>query len=210
MLDVKEPQGGYYDPLEPVNTLPARDSKLCNDTVNDQKAVTFAGYLTKLFVASHTSSSGVDINMKSSWCRTYQMDNPSMSYQNACKDKETREWLNEQSENASHVFLIVGYQTSLDAKVDLQKDANRQTQGTAEVPVTDAVTHGASSQLTSSKSLDVGVKGASPAKQTQQASLIGVGEQLYAVQFRRVRLDFRKRHTVEASKLAQRASLILI
>ena len=49
----------------------------------------------------------------------------------------------------------------------------------------------------------MGVKGASAAKRTQQASLIGVGEQLYAVQFRKVKFDFRKSDTVEASKLAQ-------
>ena len=33
--------------------------------------------------------------------------------------------------------------------------------------------------------------------------MVGVGEQLYAVQFRRVKFDFRKSDTVEASKLAQ-------
>lgn len=203
VLDVKEPQGGYYDPPEPVNTLPPYDSKLFNDTVNDQKAITFAGYLTKLFAASHTSSSGININMKSSRCRTYQMDNSSTWYRKACKDEKTREWLNEQIENASDVFLIVGYQTLFNAKVNVEKDANRQTQGTAEIPVTDAMTHGASTQLTSSKPLDMGVKGASSAKQSHQASLIGVGEQLYAVQFRRVKFDFRKSDTVEASKLAQ-------
>ena len=125
VLGVKEPQGGYYDPPEPVNTLPSYDSIFFNDTVNDQKAVTFAGYLTKLFAASHTSSSGIDINVKSSRCRTYQMGNSSTWYRKACKDEKSREWLNEQIENASDVFLIVGYQTLLNDKVDVKKDANR-------------------------------------------------------------------------------------
>ena len=111
--------------------------------------------------------------------------------------------MNEQIENASDVFLIVGYQTLFNAKVIAKKDASRQTEVTAKVPVTDAVTHGASTQLTSSKPLDVGIKGSSSPKHTQQASLIGAGEQLYAVQFRRVKFDFRKSDAVEASKLAK-------
>ena len=130
-MDVKEPQGGYNDPPEPFNTLPPYDSKFFNDTVNDQKAVTLAGYLTKIFAASHTSSSGIDINMKSSSCRTY---NSSTWYRKACKDEKTREWLNEQFENASDVFLIVGYQTLFNAKVDVKKDANRQTQEKPKYP----------------------------------------------------------------------------
>ena len=174
-----------------------------NEIVNDQKAVTFAGYLIKLFAASHTSSCGIDIIMQSSRCRTYQIDNSSTWYRKAYKDEKTREWLNEQIENASDVFLIVGYQTLFNAKVNVKKNANRQTQGTAEQPLTDAVTHGASTQLTSSKPLDTSIKGASSAKQAQQASLIGVEEQLYAVQFRSAKFDFRKSDTFEASKLAQ-------
>ena len=144
VLDVKDPQGGYYDLPEPVVTLPPRDSKFLNETFDDQKGVAFGRYLIKLFAASHSSSSGIDIEMESSRCRTYQMDNSSKWYRKACKDEKTREWLNEQIDYGSDVFLLVDYQTLFNAKVIVKKDTNRQTQGTDEVPVTDAVTHGAS------------------------------------------------------------------
>lgn len=62
-----------------------------SDTVNDQKAVTLAGNLTKLFAASHTSSSGIKINMKNSRCRTYQNQGSSTGYRKACRDEKTRD-----------------------------------------------------------------------------------------------------------------------
>lgn len=192
VLDLKEPQSEYFEPPEPpVQTLPTFDSKAFDEGDASEKSLKFFAYLTKALNASHNSNKNVHFDIKSSRCRTYQMDNSGGWFKEACKEQSTKQWLDEQIEASRDVFLIVGFQTMLNAKVNREDDANREIKASAEAPIDKIVTHGVSAVAGNAASaMNVG-GGANVGKMAKQhVSLIGVGEQLYAIQYRKVKFNF--------------------
>jgi hypothetical protein len=192
VLDLKEPQSDYFETSEPlVQTLPPFDSKAFDEDDESEKSLRFFGYLSKALNVSHSSNKNVSFDIKSSRCRTYQMDNSGGWFREACKVETTKQWLDEQIEASRDVFLIVGLQTMLNAKVNRKDDADRETKASAEAPIDRIATHGASAVVGNAASaVNVGGGANVDKKANQHVSLIGAGEQLYAIQYRKVKVNF--------------------
>lgn len=189
--NVDEPQSDYLDPdcdLHPESVIvkPHLGYEEMQENTTDK---TFTAVLTRLVSATRTKRNKMYTQVTTDRVTTYQLGNSGSWFKAAIKTEATREWVKESIDQGDDTYLVVGYDTMLDARVVEGAVEEMESSAQLEIPVTTSLA-AAGIMLPLGDIADPGVAGNNLKKQGIQRRFIATGEQICAVQYRRIRFKW--------------------
>ncbi|KAI7246755.1 hypothetical protein KC343_g6754 [Hortaea werneckii] len=130
----------------------------------------------------------------------HQLDNPEAWFVSAIQRPENQTWIEEALKTYGEVYMIIGYQLVRDARVQGQNVHNKGSSFTVQAPGTAAVAAATGIPLLGD-ALDPSAGGDSIKRQASQQSFTLPGEQVVAIQYRRIRFRFFSSRHVERKHL---------
>ncbi|RPB01411.1 hypothetical protein L873DRAFT_1676620 [Choiromyces venosus 120613-1] len=176
VLDPKSPQDDYLDqPNEPKITH--QDQQNFQIIQNSRRYSSLKARILKLFNAYRDTQQASHAVLSSNKARTYRLQNSGEWFRDACKTDETRKWMERSIEDGAAVYLVIGIHTVFDAAVRESTGVSRDVDGD---PGRAPQPANSGNVLTESLVRD---------RRTEDRHHVALGEQIYAVQYRKV--DFR-------------------
>jgi len=128
--------------------------------------------------------------------------NSDLHFTQLCKDKETREWLEECLKRDLEVFMTVGVHTVRDARIISRTQASSHVGASAKVSVTAPATLGTLSIIPGTGStFDAAIEGSAFDKNDSNLSFIAPDEQIIAVQYRKLKFKWFSSRSVDTAFL---------
>ncbi|KAI5836966.1 hypothetical protein DFP73DRAFT_569825 [Morchella snyderi] len=162
------PHERYHDPPdapEPV-VCPQKNYRAF---ASSSSTLTLRTRLAKMLGARYHRTQTESVDLSATQAYTYYMNNSDSWFLNACGDSEVRAFLQEAVEYGDSVYLVVGYHTVVDAAVAVNGGGGGKVQG--------SVTDGETIEV------EAGYEGDT----VQRSRWDAEGEQVYAVQYRKVK-----------------------
>lgn len=179
--NTKSPHQDYVDPTLP--TLPETDRNPQDnyrELLTSTRTIKLRGRLMQLLGASRGSHKHSELDLNATSAYTYSLHNSTPFFKAACGTQAVRAWLQDTIENGYDAYLVVGYHTVVDAQVGGgQGQVTVDTQG-ASIGIAEMT------GLPEVKGLDVGVTVDCGVARVSTRSFVAPGEQVYAVQYRKV------------------------
>ena len=187
VLNVDEPLSDYLDPdcdfrPEVVIKPHLRYEEVQQSTTNK----TFTAVLTRLVSASRTKRNKRYTQVTTDRVTTYQLGNSGSWFKDAIKTEITRKWIEQSIDQGDDIYVVVGYDTMLDAQIVEGAGEAVGSSAQLEMPVTPALA-AAGIMVPLGDIADPGVTGNNLSKQGIQRRFVATGEQICAVQYRKVR-----------------------
>ena len=117
----------------------------------------------------------------------YEMNQPKKWFRELCKLKEVQDWLQEGIDDGQDTFMIIGFRTLKDSKLEQRGGATSQTAFNVEAPIGEAI-----SGTSLGGAANVGMKGKHASKEEQEDSAEMEGERIYALCYRRVKHSWQR------------------
>jgi hypothetical protein len=189
VLNVHHPQQDFFEPSSITESqITVGVQQNFAEILNGAKSTKLRSFLTRLIMASYSNRDSNCIQLSAFRATTYQLINSGDWFDKVCGDPETRKWLERAIERGQDVYLVVGYHTLLNAQFSQRNESALQGSGQAQISVGALAGEGADDALANGI-LDAGLSGARHESHTHQRCFTAPGEQIYAVQYRKV--DFK-------------------
>lgn len=186
VLNAQHPLQDFFEPLSHTEAQIATSTQNnFTEILDSSRATKLRTYLTRLVSSSYSNEDSSTVQLSTLRATTYQLINSGDWFQKVCKIEATRKWLESAIERGHDVYLVVGFHTLCDAKFAMRIESASHEGGQALVPVGNLVTGGVDG-LFGDGVLDVGLGGSHQKSQGHKKSFMAPGEQIYAVQYRKV------------------------
>lgn len=119
----------------------------------------------------------------------YQMDDPDSYFRSAIKHPMNRQWIERALKTHGKIYMIIGYQTVLDAAIQMNDMLDTETTTRLQAPVGAALT-AATAIPVLTEVLDSSADMALHKRQKSGQSFVAKGEQIVAIQYRRIHFKF--------------------
>jgi hypothetical protein len=119
------------------------------------------------------------------------------------QSRETREWIKKTIDEGEDIYVVVAYHTLLDARIIEQLGGQSTAGGNLAIPVSTALT-AFGVVVPFSNVTDPGLGGFRGRIEDEQRQFIAPGEQIYAVQYRKVRCRWFAGNKVDEMTLAKK------
>ncbi|KAB2569981.1 hypothetical protein DBV05_g11365 [Lasiodiplodia theobromae] len=207
VLSVHYPEQDFYQSppdstaLDPTNILTQHLHDF-QQTLEQTASTGFKAYLSTLLSGGRSTSTGTKISLATASCTTRQLLNSSAHLDRLCATRPARFWLERALRRAQDVFLVTGIKTVVDAAVTDEASRGAELQGKVQAPLSMAAA-GAGVPLPIDGMLDVGVEASRARTEANSASFTAPGEQIFAVQYRKLRFARFKRKEVDDARLEE-------
>ena len=152
--------------------------------------------------SSFSKRTGTKSRLSAERVQTYALDNSGSWFESATKLQETRQWLESAIDQGDDVFLVVGYHTVVDARIAVSSSKAQARGGALELPVgLSLAAAGVVAPLGDSINPEIGLRREEGSGISEQ--FIAPGEQVCALQYRRVRYRFLSSKKIENASLAK-------
>ncbi|KAH0604954.1 uncharacterized protein H6S33_004936 [Morchella sextelata] len=182
ILNIKAPHEDYVDPPAPtppeVIKNPQRNFTELRTSSN---AFKLRGRLTQLLSASYEHESKHQIDLSATIAYTYALCNSGAWFKAACAHHSIRRWLQDAIEDGDSVYLVTGYHTVVDARFGTGMSSTSTDRQQVSMPI-DATGLPSMQGMDMTAGVDTSHKLCRGFGRTFEAP----GEQVYAVQFRKV------------------------
>lgn len=190
--NVDEPQSDYLDPdcnpcPESVIITPHLHYEEVQQSTTDKS---FTAVLTRLMSASRARRNKAYTQVTTDRVTTYQLGNSGSWFKSAIKTETAREWIKESIDQGDDIYVVVGYHTMLDAQVVEGAADALESSGQLGLPVTEVALAATGVMVPLGDIADPGVAGNNIKKQGIQRQFVADGEQICAVQYRKVRFKW--------------------
>lgn len=186
VIDVKEPCEGYLDPVSAVTDVSVIRHPQRTDS-EQGAANNFASSLIQLSEVARSRRTGKVTRVITGDLVTYQLQNPEEWFRNAIKEETVRLWMEDGINAGNGVYLVAGYHTMLHPEVF---DQHQILHGTSQPPHRqDSDAHGSASRVPEDGGSLEGASDSDLAKQGFQKVLVASGEQVCALQIRKVQFE---------------------
>lgn len=187
VLNLDEPHQDYLDPACDLTPEVLKRPQLRYlDVQNTVKDAGFTAALTSLASASRSSQKAKVAAVTTEQSTIYQLGNSGRWFKAALKDQETRKWIEEVIGTGEDVYVVVGYQTMVDATVFGDMARSKNFQARLQLPVSEAASAaGAVTVIGDLADPALDIHGQRDDGTRRQ--FVAAGEQVYAVQYRKVR-----------------------
>jgi hypothetical protein len=199
VLNVDEPQADYLDFVDEAEVIIKEHENYTGQaaTATDKG---FTSSLTTLVSAKRTRQKNAFTRITTTLVKTYQMSNSGLWFTKSLQYEKTRTWIEQAVRQGDDVYLVVGYHTMLDAQVTEEGGVTDETTGSVEVPVTAALT-ATGVVIPLEGVLDPTVGGHSKRSQGEQKQFVAPGEQICAVQYRKLRFKWYSSRDLDSATL---------
>lgn len=156
-------------------------------------------FLTALASAYYKDKSQSTVALSTVRTKTCKLRNSSDFFEEICQSRGTRKWLEKAIRRQRKVYMVVGLQIVTDARSGNHDEQSREIGGEVTAPVSVAATvasHGG--VAVPSEGVDPGSAGIS---MQQDVNFVAPGEQIYAVQYRKVEFKWYSSRKIENAEL---------
>ena len=120
--------------------------------------------------------------------KSYELREPTIWFSKTCEAVEARRWLQTMDDNNRDIFFVSGFRTWTNATVTVEKRKGTSYGGDSDLPA-DTIASFAGTGLPFSLGLGLGASPTVERSKTENESYYAPGEQVYAIQYRRVKLN---------------------
>jgi hypothetical protein len=205
VTNIDEPHRDYHDPS------PCKDFGVIEkiethydgtDTLGGHR--NFGSELTAFLSSSISSRTKASIRITANLVKTYYLDNNGEWFRDAVRSEDVRKWIERTIDEGEDIYVVVGYHTALDARIVEQSREQKGLDGKLVMPISTALaTSGVFVPF--GDLADPGLAGSGGRAENRQRQFVAQGEQIIAVQYRRVRFRFFSSKGVDKAMLAKEA-----
>jgi hypothetical protein len=204
VISLDNPHQDFHEPTSIV-------SPNCTEKVQTQfdslqhsaKQHNLGSQLTTFLSSSFTKRLKASVRITADQTKTYYLINAGQWFRDATKSQETRKWIERTIDEGEDIYYVVAYHTLVNAQVVEQQGGQSSTGGTLAVPVSTALT--ASGVVVPFGMADPGLSGFSGRVEYEQRKFVAPGEQIYAVQYRKVSWSWFARDKVDKMTLGTKS-----
>lgn len=189
VVNAVDPLEGFHDPLgpSPPETTTIKRQQTFHEVLTLSKSVTLRTSLTALFSTSFERRTTSALTLTADFATSYKLANFATWLRDACREKETRKWFEMMLLSYSDMYLVVGFHTLTNAHVSQEAGVVRGVGGGVQVPE-QGPSVGALREV----------------EKTVKAGVEAAGEQIYAVEYRKLRFRWFSSRTMENWALESR------
>lgn len=193
VVDIRFPNQDFFQSKEvPVTSEDITTQQLNEFTYSLERTETsgFHILLSTLLSGNRGSENSSDFDVSSSICTTRQLQDSDRFFEKICALRTTRAWLERIIRRRKDAYLITGIKTIIDAQVGTGKKTGTSYEGDVQVPTSLAATAAGIPLPIPDGLLDVGTGAKRSAGISEKTSFVVPGEQVFAVQFRKLRVSW--------------------
>jgi hypothetical protein len=186
VLNVQQPHSDFLDPIpidpQDIIVKPV-DQFQCGESSATIKE--FSSALCHLLSLTCSKQKGIVTRITTKRVTTYLLNNSGQWFRQAVQNEDARKWIETANRRGDDIYLVAGYHTVLDARVYETGTHTDTTSGNAALPVAEALT--ATGVLVPfGEVVDPSMTAGRQQQQAGQQSFLAAGEQISAVQYRKV------------------------
>src|SRR2546423_3606683 len=200
--NINEPQSDFLDPDcdLPSESVIVKPHLGYQELQQNAQKRSFATTLTSVVSASRTKRNNVYTQVTTDRVTTYQLGNSGSWFKAAVKMHATREWIKESLDQGEDIYVVVGYHTLLDAKIIEGAVELGESAAQLSLPVTAAIA-GAGVIVPLGDIADPEIAADNSKTKSLQRRYVAIGEQVCAVQYRKVRFKWFSSRDLDAAAL---------
>jgi hypothetical protein len=204
VISIDNPHHDFHDP--PLNSTAESKEKVqtqyngIHHFVKQHKA---ASQLTTFLSSSFSRRLKASIQVTTDQAKTYYLINAGEWFRNAVQSKETRKWIERTIDEGEDIYVVVAYHTLLDARIREHSGDQSAAGGSLAIPVSTALS--ASGVVVPLNAMDPGFSGIRGRTENEQTQFVAPGEQICAVQYRKVHWKWFASSKVDHMTLAKKA-----
>jgi len=197
VLNARQPHLDFLDPPD-IDKVLVTDApqKNFNEIIFQESATNIKAVVSKIASGRFGKADNDNFRVSTLKAHAYRMQNSGPWFDNLIDaDGPVRRYLEEEMiQRGKNVYLVVGYATITDAKVSEQRKRALEIGGAFQVPVT---------EISGGKgdALDAKVDVEHMHKQGLRRSYVPEGEQIYGIEYRKVKIDWLNRKDVSKSSV---------
>lgn len=212
VLYPEQPHFSFFDPataaptpnsesaLPPLPTVAVTPQKNYSQVLKETKSAGLQGTLSRIGLLALRNNHQDETHIEALAARSYRLNNSDEWFDGAVARSASRRWLNKMIiERKQTVFLVVGYRTLFDASVRLNARKEVEMEGEASVPVADILGAGVATLLGGLG--DMGGNITFQYGRDQGRKFVAPGEQVYAIEYRKVKLTLFARRNLDRAML---------
>lgn len=202
ITNIDQPHESYHEP--PSAEAPKSIVAEFLFTSNNQNSsnASFGSTLTSLMSAGFSKRTKSKIHIAPAHGTNYSLDNSEAWFDKAVSLSDTRRWIEKAALRGDNVYMIVGITTLTDARLVLGSVGERQVGGQVNVPV--GLSLAAAGVIVPLAGLiDPAVDGKYQTIDNAQSQYIAPGEQVCAIQYRKICHKWLSRRLIEQSRLSK-------
>ncbi|KAG9503437.1 hypothetical protein J7337_006282 [Fusarium musae] len=198
---IKSPQNSYY----PAGKQQFQEGDIYSvvnkdfyDLRQKNKDSKLQAVLTSVASLLFQTEEHLDTKIQDTICLTYFLDNADTKFREMCKDKVAREWFEDAFKKRRHVYMVTAIQTLIDAKMSLDSGTTGAVEAEVKIPVSKVL-----GEPTGAATLDPKLVAQYREKKHRETGFVGQGEQIYAIQYRKVKWQLFSSRDMEMSFLEE-------
>lgn len=203
VLNAKNPQQDFLDPLsgQLQSESIIRPQENFEDILTLSRSSRLRSRITALLAISYENRDVKSASLTATKATTYQLLNSGAWFENACAIPETRQWLKRAIDRSSPIYLVVGYHTLTNARATERVTSRGTTDGGARI--SGSSVFGATTPATLSYLLTSKVDRNRRINYSHSRSFDAPGEQIYAIQYRKVEFKWYSSRRIDNTSLEQ-------
>ena len=188
VTNIDEPYQDFYDASYDVTSEITEKVQTQFDSLHRSASHRrFTSDLTSFLSSSFSKRSRTLIRITADQVKTYYLNNNGRWFREVVQLEETRKWIEKTIDEGEEIYVVVGYHTIFDAHITEQCGGQGTSGGNLGIPVSTALaTTGVVVPFTNLA--DPGLAGSHGRAEDEQRQFVARGEQICAVQYRKVRL----------------------
>ncbi|CAL8577087.1 hypothetical protein XPA_002934 [Xanthoria parietina] len=201
VLNTDQPHQDYFDPpLEsPPETTESEQIDLVEVRQDDAKAQAAAS-LDPIADVSRSKHDQGQVAIATAKSAIYQLSNSRNWFRAALQEQKTRDWFERAILEGSEIYLIVGYQAVHDAQLSKEQSVSKGNAAILRAPIAAALAM-AGVVLNFGLSVDPEISRSASKSHVAGESHVALGEQISAVQYRKVRFKWYSSRNLDKAQL---------
>lgn len=203
VTNVDEPNQDYHDPATDLAAYTTEKLQSEYDEARtSQNRRSFASELTGILSASFSKRGGSSVHITSSSVKTYYLNNVGEWFKHAVQSEKTRKWVERTIDEGEDMYIVTSFRTLLDARIKERAQGERGASGKFVSPVS-ATLAALGRVLPISDLTDPNIKASNNSMEGETREFVAKGEQVCAVQYRKIRHSWFSSKDTEKMKLAR-------
>jgi hypothetical protein len=205
VTNIDEPHREYHDPspCKSFSVIAKVETRYDSTDVLEGHR-NFASELTTFLSSSISSRTKTSIHITTDQLKTYYLDNAGLWFRDVVRFEDVRKWIERTIDEGEDIYIVVGYHTALDARIVERFQEQKGLDGKLAMPLPTALA-ASGVVVPCGDIVDPGLVGSRGRAETQQRQFVAQGEQVIAVQYRKVHFRFFFSKNVDKATLAKEA-----
>ena len=201
VIDRQYPSDDFYNPVSdiPVKTI-VKKLNQCTESESDAEADGIGARLLSFLSFKRSEEMRKKVDVSSDVVTFYKMENYRAWFMDVIGREKNREWL-ESAANSEEVYLVVEYQTVLNARVKERREDGNQIEVRGQVPVSEALGAVSGMTMLPLNAFNPSFNASRARDASDRIDYREEGEAVFAVRYRKLKFKSRSSGDVKGMKL---------